>query len=74
MTVQLDTWENRLLTMAYGPLENWVAEHRIDPVEREDMETAYTYCDAITQEHSATFYMASSLLPKEQKALRCPRP
>lgn len=67
MTVQLDSWENRLLAMAYGPLDNWVAEHLVTPVDQKQTETAYAYCEDITQEHSATFYMASSLLPREQK-------
>ena len=27
MTIQVDSWENRLLTLAYAPLENWTTEH-----------------------------------------------
>lgn len=67
MTVQLESWENRLLTLAYAPLEEWTSEHIHMPHDRDVYEKAYAVCDDITREHSATFYTSSALLNKEQR-------
>ncbi len=67
MTIQMETWENPLLALAHAPLENWSA----NPVQNQSspaaLNLAYAYCEEITQEHSATFYLASALLPGEQR-------
>ncbi|MFN2135126.1 MAG: phytoene/squalene synthase family protein [Candidatus Promineifilaceae bacterium] len=67
MTLQLDSWENRLLNLAYAPLENWVVEHR--PVEGDSLalERAYAHCETVTRQHSATFYMSTALMAPEQR-------
>ena len=71
MTMQLDTWENRLLTLAYAPLENWTADHLPVLADPSALDLAYAYSEEITKEHSATFHLASSLLSAEQrKAIR----
>jgi phytoene synthase len=71
MTMQLDTWENRLLTLAYAPLENLTADHLPVLADPSALDLAYTYSEEITKEHSATFHLASSLLSAEQrKAIR----
>ena len=63
-------WETRLLRLAHHALD-----HHSDnePVHngREHLVQAYEHCATITKQHSRTFYLASGLLPKEQrKAVR----
>lgn len=71
MTVQLDAWEHRLLAQAYIPLENRLRHDVELLVNRSQQERAYLHAGAITREHSRTFYMASSLLPRgERRAIR----
>lgn len=55
-------WESRLLNLAHAGLEN---QAPAEPVcaDAALLEDAYQTCDTITQEHSRTFYLASSLLP-----------
>jgi len=67
MTIQLDTWENRLLALAYEPIENWTVEHVSGFADPSVLDRAFAYSEKITQEHSATFYMASALLPGAQR-------
>ena len=71
MAVQWDTWENHLLIQAYAPLENWKAKHTHSPEKSPALDLAYDFCEEITEEHSATFHLASSLLASDQrKAIR----
>ena len=65
--MQLETWENSLISLAYAPLEDWTAEHTHSPKESPTLDLAYCTCEEITSEHSATFHLASSLLAGEQK-------
>ncbi len=67
MTMQLDTWENRLLALAYAPLENWTGSEGTAVVDSSALDLAYRYSDEMTKQHSATFHMASALLPGEQR-------
>jgi phytoene synthase len=63
---QISSWESRLLVLAHEALEG----HRpAKPIlaDREVLESAYNYCEQITQEHSRTFFLASGLLPKEKR-------
>lgn len=64
------SWENRLLARAYAPLENLIVAHNIQVNER-NLAESYTYCTAVTSQHSRTFFMASALLPPaERNAIR----
>jgi phytoene synthase len=73
MTIQVDTWENRLLTLAYAPFthpstrENWTAEQLPLLADPSTLDRAYACSEEITKKHSATFHMASALLPGEQR-------
>ena len=80
MTIQVDSWENRLLTLAYAPLSqpaksftdpaNWdnlKNDHAPLVADPSALDLAYAYCEDLTREHSATFYMASALLGGEQR-------
>lgn len=66
MTLRIDTWENRLLAQAYAPLEN-ILRHEVEWLSERDQQRAYLHCEALTREHSRTFYVASALLPLEQR-------
>ncbi len=67
MTIQLDSWENRLLTLAYAPRENLARTGESVFADPPALTGAYAHCAEITQEHSATFHLASALLPDEQR-------
>ena len=62
MTLLTQSWEHRLLHLAYEALHSHQPESALRrPVS--ELETAYAHCEAITARHSKTFYMASGLLP-----------
>lgn len=69
MTVQV-TWEHQLVDRAFEAL----ATHQpfeFHWAEPSHLDTAYAHCEAVTYEHSRTFFMASALLPKsERRAMR----
>ncbi len=71
MGVQIDTWEHGLLVQAYAPLENRL-RHDVELLfNRTQYQRAYRHCEEITREHSRTFYIASSLMPRaERRAIR----
>jgi 15-cis-phytoene synthase len=63
----MHTWENRLYQLAYRALEQ---HHSLEPIQmhqRSLLEPAYAYCEQLTHLHSRTFYLASSLLPPENR-------
>jgi phytoene synthase len=67
MTLLIDAWENGLLAQAHAPLEN-ILRHEVEWLsDRAQQQRAYRHCEAITREHSRTFFVASSLLPREQR-------
>lgn len=67
MSLLIDTWEHRLLAQAYAPLENFL-RHEVELLgDQTKRQRAYSQCEAITREHSRTFFIASSLLPPDQK-------
>ena len=66
MTLNSVSWENSLLNRAYHALNNSTP---IEPVSVDEklLVEAYVNSASITHQHSRTFYMASSLLPGEQR-------
>lgn len=60
------SWEHRLLALAHEGLDSY---HHAEPVPTEAslLASAYRYCEAVTAEHSRTFYMASALLPDSKR-------
>jgi phytoene synthase len=66
MTLQIQSWEYRLLDWAHAPLIE-DAPHITVQAENDVLRAAYAQCDQITRVHSRTFYMASGLLPKEKR-------
>jgi phytoene synthase len=67
MTVQIDAWEHRLLAQAYAPLENRRRHEALPILDWTHDPAAYRQCERITREHSRTFFLASGLLPREQR-------
>lgn len=67
MSLLFDSWENRLLAQAYAPLENFL-RHEVELLtDQTQRQRAYHHCEAITREHSRTFFIASGLLRRDQK-------
>jgi phytoene synthase len=66
MTLQIQSWEYRLLDWAHAPLVEG-STHIAVQAENAVLRTAYAHCDQITRVHSRTFYLASGLLPKEKR-------
>jgi phytoene synthase len=67
----MDTWENRLLTLAHAPRENWAGAGETALADPPELNRAYVHSEEITKEHSATFHLASALLPdKQRQAIR----
>ncbi len=66
MTIQIQTWENRLLAWAYEASEN----HRPNDAlvtNQDALNAAYNYCSEMTRFYSRTFYLASGLLPPAKR-------
>jgi phytoene synthase len=67
MTAQFEAWEHTLLAQALAPLEERLRHEGQVLANQALYESAYRHCRLVTQEHSRTFYIASSLLPREQR-------
>lgn len=66
MSLDTVSWEHHLEMRAYHALNNQTPSRPLN-VERSFLKEAYQTCSDLTKEHSKTFYMASQLLPKEQR-------
>lgn len=67
MTLQTTlTWESRLLTLAHEALDHLTAPS-VATLDSSLLKRAYETCEAVTRQHSRTFYLASGLLPKEKR-------
>lgn len=67
-TVQKKTetdWLEALLRVATERRE--IVSASLGPVFRRDLDSCYEYCNRVTAHHSKSFYLASSLLPREKK-------
>ncbi len=68
MTLQVQpTWEAVLLDWAYQALDTPIPARDLRASSDHTLESAYRVCEAITREHSKTFFIASGLLPAEQR-------
>jgi len=61
------SWENILVTRAVEAEESYNCDDFTTIQDEITLDNAYKYCDELTQYHSRTFYMASSLLPLEKR-------
>jgi phytoene synthase len=66
VSIETVSWEQNLIRQALIALESYTPFAPISAEQRQ-LEKAYAYCEDITREHSRTFYLASNLLPIEQK-------
>ncbi len=67
MTLVIQSWERRLLHLAYEALHSQEpASPRVN-ARSVELQDAYAQCDAITAHHSKTFTMASTLLPDAKR-------
>lgn len=71
MTANLPTrWEHTLLSLAYEANPVTTGSSSIFEYNEDLLSRAYAHCDAITAEHSKSFYVATSLLPAaKQRAI-----
>lgn len=69
MTVLTHAWEYPLVSLAQGEshTRNFSTDHRHETLDPVLLEQAYAHCDALTAQHSRSFYMASALLPVEKR-------
>lgn len=68
MSLQVsNTWEYQLLSLAEEALKSHTPSAANLRMEPDALAAAYLHCDAITRDHSRTFYMASALLPPEKR-------
>jgi phytoene synthase len=58
----LNNWEDELCALAHAPARSHVAVTHIAPHQQAALDHAYRQCEAMTKQHSKTFYMASGLL------------
>ncbi len=60
-------WEDRLLALAQQARTMWPSPNW--PAKQDDalLRLAYDHCEALTAEHSRSFYTASRLLPKDKR-------
>jgi 15-cis-phytoene synthase len=60
------SWEHQLLALAFEGLEGHILAEPV-PAEAGTLDLAYRHCEAVTAEHSRTFFLASALLPAEKR-------
>ena len=66
MVVELASWEHQLLSWAHEALTSPAIDSRIESGVKE-LDSAYAYCERITQSNSRTFQLASALLPEDKR-------
>lgn len=67
MTLQIHTWEHQLLSLAYEALPPASPTPAAGSYDQALLAQAYAHCEALTSRHSRSFYIASALLPAEQR-------
>jgi phytoene synthase len=63
MSLQLNTWENTLLSLAYEARHSTGRPFIKSAHNQAVLKEAYVHCEAITAYHSRSFHLASGLLP-----------
>ena len=67
MSLHIHTWEHSLLSSAYEAMHAFVPAPSGSSVDERLLDTAYAQCRALTAKHSRSFFLASSLLPKQKR-------
>src|SRR5690606_18674418 len=66
MSLIIQPWEMRLLLSAQEALKSQASCHAVK-ADTAVLQAAYQHCEAITYQHSRTFFLASGLLPREKR-------
>jgi phytoene synthase len=66
-TLQPQTWEHTLLSLAYEARHSVKATAPKYVADRDLLTRAYAHCDSVTALHSRSFYLATSLLPGDKR-------
>jgi phytoene synthase len=66
-TLQPQTWEHTLLSLAYEARHSVKATAPKYVADKDLLARAYAHCDSITALHSRSFYLATSLLPGDKR-------
>lgn len=67
MTLLTQSWEHRLIDLAYEALHSHEAPRPRVSARAAELQAAYAHCAALTAHHSKTFNTASGLLPEEKR-------
>jgi phytoene synthase len=62
----ITSWERRLFALAHADVDQDPPRTEVK-TDAETLQQAYAACDALTAEHSKTFYTASALMPPEKR-------
>lgn len=65
--MQVHSWEPSLLSLAYEAVHSVVPAREQFDMESEALTHAYAHAAAVTSMHSRSFYLASSLLPRDKR-------
>jgi hypothetical protein len=60
------SWERRLFALAHTDVDQDPPCTEVE-TDAETLQQAYAACDALTEEHSKTFHIASALMPPEKR-------
>lgn len=66
MQLHSNAWEHTLLSLAHEARQTYESQ-AATTFDRELLDQAYDYCQALTAHHSRSFYMASGLLPADTR-------
>lgn len=67
MSELIYSWEKPLNDLAFDALTRSKSDNNSSISDAKSLECSYRYCANVTKEHSKTFYLASSLLPKKKR-------
>jgi phytoene synthase len=67
MTLQFNTWEHSLLSLAYEAGHSLTPPLTVLNRNRALLKQAYAHCETITAQHSRSFHLASSLMPPDKR-------
>ena len=67
MTLQTQTWEPALLSLAYEALHPIALSSPKSISDEALLDRAYEHCESMTKQHSRSFHLASGLLPAAQR-------
>lgn len=67
MSVHLHPWEHTLISLAQEGISTHQPSTSVPAYQAEVLANAYAHCEAITAQHSRSFFLASRLLPPQKR-------